>query len=285
MSTINRFAVMGHPISHSRSPLIHTTFAKQFGIHLVYEKIEVPINGFAEAVEQFFSRGGHGLNITVPFKEEAWQLAQGHLSERALLAGAVNTLWQKAGKLHGCNTDGVGLVSDLKRLDVSLKQARVLVLGAGGAARGIVGPLFDAGCQAIHIVNRTASRAHTLVADLSKNFAGVMSTHPHQSLTAGSLDEAQFGAPWSLVINATASGLSHQAPQLPSGLYATGALAYDMMYGAEPTAFMQQAAHDGATRQADGLGMLVGQAAESFYIWHGVKPNTQPVIDLIRASF
>jgi len=305
-ATTHRFAVIGHPVQHSRSPIIHHAFAQQFGIDLVYNKIEAPVHGFEDAVEQFFKIGGRGLNVTVPFKENAWRLAQNQLSERAALAGAVNTLWQVNECMYGCNTDGVGLVTDLQRLGVNLKGARILMVGAGGAARGVMQPLLDAGCAHLHIVNRTVTRAHELAALCLSHLA----TQPQQTtlasrsnkplqphhqapfdspeqprITAGSLDEAKLGAPWSLVINASASGLSNQAPDLPDGLYAQGSWAYDMMYGKHTTAFMLQAKQAGATAQADGLGMLVGQAAESFYIWHGVKPDVLPVIDLLRCSF
>lgn len=305
-AAINRFAVIGHPVQHSRSPIIHRAFAQQFSIELSYEKIEAPVNHFDATVEQFFKTGGRGLNVTVPFKENAWRMAQNHLSERAALAGAVNTLWQVKEHLHGCNTDGVGLFNDLERLGVKLNGARILMVGAGGAARGVMQPLLDAGCAHLHIVNRTETRAHELAARCLRHLAShfVQSTplsrsnyplkptlqgaleHPDQPrITAGSLADAKLGAPWSLVINASSSGLSNQAPDLPADLYAPGAWAYDMMYGAHPTAFMMQAKQTGASNQADGLGMLVGQAAESFYIWHGVKPDPLPVIELLRNTF
>ena len=278
MTAIHRFAVIGHPIQHSRSPIIHRAFAQQFGIDLTYEKIEAPVNNFEATVRQFFKTGGSGLNVTVPFKENAWRIAQNHLSGRATLAGAVNTLWQVNEDLHGCNTDGVGLVNDLERLGVKLNGARIMMVGAGGAARGVMQPLIDAGCAHLHIVNRTETRAHELSALCLSHLA-----HQDQPrITAGSLADAKLGAPWSLVINASSSSLSNQAPDLPADLYAEGAWAYDMMYGANPTVFMMQAKQAGAANQADGLGMLVGQAAESFYIWHGVKPDPLPVIELLR---
>ena len=285
---MKRFAVVGNPIEHSRSPMIHQAFAKQFGIDLVYEKIKAPLDDFESTVEHFFDSKGCGLNVTVPFKEKAWQLAQNHLSVRARLAGAVNTLWPVNGHIYGCNTDGVGLVSDLQRLGIKLNGARILMVGAGGAARGVMQPLLNAGCTHLHIVNRTEARAQQL-ASLCLNHLATqtvqITTEKTPMITAGSLNDARLGAPWSLVINASASGLSNQAPDLPNGLYAPGAWAYDMMYGAHPTAFMQQAEQSGATKQADGLGMLVGQAAESFAIWHQVKPNVLPVIELLRSAF
>src|SRR5690606_31223712 len=197
----------------------------------------------------------------------------------ARLAGAVNTLWLRDGAWHGCNTDGVGLVSDLLRLGVVLEGARVLLVGAGGAARGVLQPLAEAGCARIHVVNRTAARAHELAAAWSA--AGVA---PGTRVTAGGLAEAGVAGGWNVAINATASSLQGGAPELPPGLYGPDALAYDMMYAAHPTPFMRQATADGAARTADGLGMLVGQAAESFLIWHGVRPDPSPVLTALRAA-
>ncbi|WLW62353.1 shikimate dehydrogenase [Achromobacter aegrifaciens] len=274
-----RYAVIGNPIAHSRSPQIHAMFAEQTGKPLRYERLLAPVDGFAEAVAAFVAEGGLGLNVTVPFKLDAYTLAAGRLSSRARLAGAVNTLSWRDGAWHGCNTDGVGLVSDLLRLGVRLTGTSVLLVGAGGAARGVLQPLAEAGCARIHIVNRTASKAEELAA--SWHESGVS---PQTAVTGGSLADAALAGGWNLVINATASGLQNAAPDLPPGLYAPGAAAYDMMYGAQPTAFMQQAQADGAALTADGLGMLVGQAAESFYIWHGVRPDPAPVLAALREA-
>lgn len=272
-----RFAVIGHPVKHSRSPSIHQQFAQQTQIALTYQRLEVPLDGFKSAVEQFFASGGRGLNVTVPFKLEAWDLARHHLSARAKQAQAVNTLWWQEGALHGCNTDGVGLISDLNRLGVRCKGARILMIGAGGAARGVLGPLLETGCTQIHIVNRTAERAHALIQEWAD-----IEPSSQQKLTAGALTEAANPAGWDLVINASASSLGGEAPEVPKGLYAVGAWAYDLMYSPSPTAFMTQAQADGATFLSDGLGMLVGQAAESFYIWHGKRPDIQPVLRSLR---
>lgn len=291
MNTTPRFAVIGHPIGHSKSPLIHKTFGQQLGIDLVYDAIQSPVDQFDQTVQTFFKAAGVGLNVTVPFKEQAWHLSRQHLSSRAKLAGAVNTLWQSEGQIHGCNTDGVGLIADLSRLGVDLNQKNVLIVGAGGASRGILGPLMQAGCKHIRVVNRTPDRAHQLISDVARAIAQAHELAAACQISAGGLthvfDPTRADTPslYEIVINATASGLSDQAPVLPDGLYASGALAYDMMYGDQPTAFMRQAHEQGAHMVSDGLGMLVEQAAESFYIWHGVKPQTQPVIDLIRASF
>lgn len=276
-SSPGRYAVIGHPVSHSRSPRIHALFGEQTGVALEYGLLPAPEDGFEATARGFFAGGGRGLNVTVPFKQEAWTLAAAHLSERARLAGAVNTLWMLDGALHGCNTDGVGLVADLRRLGAELAGARVLLVGAGGAARGVLQPLAEAGAARIHIVNRTAPRAHTLAAEWLRATGATTPT-----VSAGALDDALLGGPWDVVINATASSLGDAAPALPAGLYAPGALAYDMMYGAQPTPFMRQADADGAALAADGLGMLVGQAAESFLIWHGVRPDTAPVLATLR---
>jgi shikimate dehydrogenase len=275
--TAGRYAVIGNPVTHSRSPRIHAMFGEQTGIALEYGLLPAPLDGFETTVRGFFAGGGRGLNVTVPFKQEAWSLASPRLSERARLAGAVNTLWMRDGALHGCNTDGVGLVADLRRLGADLTGARVLLAGAGGAARGVLQPLAQAGCARIHIVNRTAERAHTLAAEWLRA-TGAASP----AVSAGGLGDAAKGGPWDVVINATASSLSDAAPDLPAGLYAEGALAYDMMYGAQATPFMRQAHADGAAATADGLGMLVGQAAESFFIWHGRRPDAEPVLAALR---
>lgn len=268
-----RYAVIGNPVAHSKSPRIHALFAQQTGKALEYGLLPAELDGFAQVVRTFFAQGGAGLNVTVPFKEQAHTLAD-VLSARAKAAGAVNTLWMQDGRLHGCNTDGVGLVGDLVRLGVRLSGARVLMVGAGGAARGVLQPLIDAGCTLLRIVNRNASRAHELAAA----WQGVA------PVQAGGLAGAAVDGGWDVVINATSTGLAGQAPQLPSGLYAAGGVAYDMMYGPKPTPFLVQARADGAALCADGLGMLVGQAAESFRIWHGVRPDPEPVLQRLRAE-
>jgi shikimate dehydrogenase len=278
-ATGQRFAVIGHPIKHSRSPSIHQQFAAQLHIVLTYERLEAPLDAFAQTVTQFFSSGGRGLNVTVPFKLEAWELARAHLSPRARHAQAVNTLWIQNGALHGCNTDGVGLVADLTRLGVRCEGARILMVGAGGAARGVLGPLLETGCQQLHVVNRTIDRAQALVSEWHATEPSTQKT-----LSAGSLTDAEHPEKWDVVVNASASSLAGEAPALPTGLYAPGAWAYDMMYAAQPTAFMAQANADGAAHLSDGLGMLVGQAAESFYLWHGKRPDVAPVLASLRAE-
>lgn len=276
-SSLPRYAVVGNPIEHSRSPAIHHAFARQCGIALEYERLLAPLDDFAGTIQAFFAEGGKGLNVTVPFKEEAFRLASGALSRRAQLAAAVNTLWMENDTLQGCNTDGVGLLSDLRRLGYDPDGRRVLLVGAGGAARGVVQPLLEAKCRELHIVNRSVERATRLHADIAAS-----SPEYGRRLSSGSLAEA--GASWDIVINATSGGLSGEAPQLPDDIYAKGSLAYDMVYGSRPTAFMEEAGTRGAAQTVDGLGMLVGQAAASFEIWHGVLPDVDPVYQQLRAE-
>lgn len=279
MSTtqIPRYAVVGNPIEHSRSPAIHQAFAQQCGIELSYERLLAPLDDFVGCITAFFAQGGRGLNVTVPFKEEAFRLARSNLSRRAELAGAVNTLWMQDATLHGCNTDGVGLLADLRRLGHDPAGQRILLVGAGGAARGVLLPLLEAGCTHLRIVNRSPDRA----VELHAEFTAGLPQYAAQ-LSCGALDTA--GPGWNIVVNATSGSLSGQVPQLPADIYAPQALAYDMVYAARPTAFMERAREQGAAQIADGLGMLVGQAAASFEIWHGVLPETEPVLHSLRAE-
>lgn len=273
-ASLDLYAVIGNPVAHSRSPQIHRMFAEQVGHAVRYERLLAPLDGFDAALDDFFARGGKGLNVTVPFKLQAFERARAHLSERARAAGAVNTLWIEDGELHGCNTDGIGLLRDLQRLGVTLADANVLLVGAGGAARGALGPLLASRCKRLRIVNRTESRAHELAAAF-----GAAGT----PLEAAGYAGAALAQGWDLVINATASSLQDAAPDLPSGLYAPGGLAYDMVYGQRPTPFMREAIQAGASA-ADGLGMLVEQAAESFRIWRGMLPDTGPVLTAMRTA-
>ena len=270
----DEYAVMGNPITHSKSPQIHTLFAKQTQQNIRYRAIQIDPGGFEQAVGNFFASGGKGLNITVPFKQEAWQLAN-ELSERAQLAGAVNTLKPATnGGLYGDNTDGIGLVRDLTvNLGVELLDKKLLLIGAGGAARGVIAPLLDNKPQQLTIANRTMDRAYELV----KHFAG-----------KGNVDAVGFdtleGEKFDVVINATSASLKGDLPPLPVTAIANTQIVYDMMYGSEPTLFLQWAQLHGAEKTSDGLGMLVEQAAESFFIWRNVQPDTAQVIQQIRSS-
>ncbi|MGE4369943.1 MAG: shikimate dehydrogenase [Burkholderiaceae bacterium] len=272
-----RYAVIGNPVSHSRSPAIHRLFAGQFAISLTYDTLPAPLDGFADTVHTFFSHGGAGLNVTVPFKEQAYALARSHAGERAHLAGAANTLWMQDGFLHADNTDGAGLTNDLKRLGFDPRDKRILLVGAGGAARGVLFPLLAGQCRELTVVNRTAQRAH----DLRRHCLDLL-PNARQVLNAGALADAQ--GHYDIVINATSSSLGDTPPALPTGLYNAQSLAYDMVYAAGDTPFMAQAREQGAGHVADGLGMLVGQAAESFRIWHGVAPDTAPVLTALREA-
>ena len=271
----DRYAVIGNPIGHSKSPSIHAAFAAQTAQDMSYEALLAPLDGFADTLAQFRAGGGCGVNITVPFKEEAWRMAD-RLAPRARLAGAVNTFVIGADGLLGDNTDGAGLVRDLQWLGSRLAGARVLLLGAGGAARGVVLPLLEAGVARLFIANRTADKAHALHA----HFSG---PDTRGTLAAGGWNDAA-GAPYDIVINATSASLSDEAPPLPAGLYAPGSLAYDMVYGRGLTAYLKQAGDQGAATLADGLGMLVEQAAEAFALWRGVQPDTAPVRAQLRAA-
>jgi len=268
------YGVMGHPISHSKSPLIHAAFARQTGQDMVYQAIHVMPGDFERAVTEFREAGGQGLNVTLPFKEEAWLLSSARTG-RAELAGAVNTLWfDEAGRVHGDNTDGVGLVRDLTaNHGVSLRGRRVLLLGAGGAARGVVGPLLDEAPQRLVIANRTASRAE----DLVRAFAGM------GALTGCGLD-VLAGLRFDVILNATAASLEGRVPSIPADILTPGGWCYDMMYADQPTAFVRWGREHGAAGAVDGLGMLVEQAAEAFLRWRGVRPDTAPVIAGLRET-
>jgi shikimate dehydrogenase len=268
----DRYAVMGDPVAHSKSPIIHAQFAKQTGESLVYEAIRVPAGELACAVSDFQAAGGMGLNITLPHKEEAFALAELR-SSRAEQAAAVNTLWfANDGRCHGDNTDGVGLIRDLaQNHGISLASKRVLLLGAGGAARGVLGPLLGACRRGLVCANRTDSRAQELVAHFAK-------LGPVQVQSWLQLDGLEFD----LIINATSASLKGKALALPEGILALGGACYDMVYGDEPTVFVRWGQAHGAAKSVDGLGMLVEQAAESFYRWRGVRPMTAPVIQALR---
>ncbi len=265
------YAVMGNPVAHSLSPQIHAMFARQFRIRLDYRRIQVDVGGFDQAVDSFRAEGGQGLNVTVPFKIEAWELAD-RRTERAQLAGAANTLWFTDDRVHADNTDGVGMCRDIAgNVDFGLAGRRVLVVGAGGAVRGVLGPLLEASPAAVMIANRSVDKAETLAGV----FAGL------SRIETGGFD-ALPGRSFDLVINGTSASLQGELPPLPGGLFNDGALAYDMMYARERTPFLRWAGEHGAARLADGLGMLVEQAAESFNVWHGKRPDTGPVIEALR---
>ena len=269
----DRYGVMGNPIGHSKSPFIHAAFARATAQDLIYEAIEVELDGFVRAVQEFAAAGGRGLNVTVPFKPEAWSLSHSR-APRAERAGAVNTLIvEPDGQLRGDNTDGAGLVRDLVSNEgVAIGGRRVLMLGAGGAARGVLEPLLDEAPADLAIVNRTHQRAVILAGDFAR--AGKVRAMTFEEL----VDE-----PWDLVINATSASLQGEALPLPEDAVSASTVCYDMMYGAELTPFLKWARDAGAGRLLDGTGMLVEQAAESFWLWRGVRPPTGPVIESLRS--
>jgi shikimate dehydrogenase len=265
----DRYAVIGNPVSHSKSPWIHAEFARQTGEPVDYGRLEAPLDGFEDAVHAFMRSGGRGLNVTLPFKVEAFRLA-GTSSARAASAQAVNTLkFDPDSGIHGDNTDGAGLVRDIEgNLGFALKGRRVLLAGAGGAAQGVVLPLLEAGVASLVIANRTVERARALAA---RN-PGV------QGCGFDELGTERFD----LVVNATSAGLTNSATGIPDGSFAVGGLAYEMVYGRD-TPFLAQARRLGV-RGCGGLGMLVEQAAESFFIWRGVRPQTAGVLRALAAS-
>ncbi|MDP2827956.1 MAG: shikimate dehydrogenase [Sulfuricellaceae bacterium] len=269
----DQYAVIGNPIAHSKSPLIHAEFARQTGQDLVYSAMLAPLDGFELAIRAFQSDGGKGLNVTVPFKQDAWRLAT-RRTQRAELAQAVNTLKFDGAEVLGDNTDGAGLVRDvLSNLGFVIRGKRILLMGAGGAARGVILPLLGESPSLLAIANRTPARAHELAQQFAEH--GDISSGDYASLA---------GCHFDLVINATSSSLSNKLPPLPEGVFSTGCLAYDMMYGKGLTPFLQFAQTNGAARLADGLGMLVEQAAESFFLWRGVRPDTLPVMAMLKNS-
>ncbi len=270
----DRYAVLGNPVAHSRSPRIHALFAEQTGQDIEYSRILVEPGGFEAAVTGFVDQGGKGVNITVPFKEAAWRLSHTR-SPRAEHAGAVNTLvLVPDGRHFGDNTDGIGLLRDLRdNHGVQLPGKRILLLGAGGAARGVIEPLLQEHPALLVIANRTADRA----LDLARHFCTLGHTEG-----CGLPDVA--GQDFDVIINATAASLSGAVPAIDPGVITADGLCYDMMYGDEPTVFMEWAARHGAGTVVDGLGMLVEQAAESFRLWRKVMPDTAPVIAALRNS-
>ncbi|MBK1851509.1 MULTISPECIES: shikimate dehydrogenase [unclassified Marinobacter] len=268
------YAVVGHPINHSKSPRIHSLFAKQTGEPVEYTAIQAPLEDFAGTVRQFFEGGGKGLNVTVPFKEQAWALADSRAA-RAEKAGAANTLYQNnQGQLMADNTDGTGLVQDLTaNHGVQLKGARILILGAGGAVRGVLGPLLAQLPASLMIANRTVAKAEAL-ATLFADEAG-----------ATTLSACGFEAPnqpFDIIINGTSASLQGDLPPLHTNVINAATVVYDMMYSLQTTTFNQWAIDNGAVRVFDGLGMLIEQAAESFRVWRGVMPDTALVIDALR---
>ncbi|WP_157669351.1 shikimate dehydrogenase [Chitinibacter sp. GC72] len=272
------YVVIGNPIAHSKSPLIHAAFAAQFAGHpavagFLYDKLLAPMDGFVACVAQFAAAGGRGANVTVPFKEEAFRLTE-TLSERAQAAGAVNTLQlQSDGSWLGDNTDGAGLVADVLR-HIDIQGKRILLLGAGGAARGVILPLLAQEPASLTLANRTFGKAQALIAHFQ----------PNTPIPLQACEFAAVAGQFDLIINATSASLGGERLPIADSVFAPVALAYDMMYGKAETPFLAQAREAGVTQRVDGLGMLVGQAAEAFHLWTGLRPDVAPVLDWMRAQ-
>ncbi len=271
---VDRYGVIGYPVSHSRSPVIHRLFAAQTGEMLQYELLEVPPEKFEQAVRQFQRTGGRGLNVTLPHKRSVLRLCD-QLSERARTAGAVNTLSFRSGQVHGDNTDGIGLLRDLVvNLDLALDDANVLVLGAGGATRGIVEPLLEMRPAQLLVANRTLAKAEALVEQFG---AG-------GPIAACGFGDVPTDDEYDLIINATSAGVRGETPPYPDEAVSPGTFCYDLSYALKPTPFVKWALDRGAEEAVMGWGMLVEQAAESFRIWRGVRPDTAPVLKQVRVN-
>jgi shikimate dehydrogenase len=274
MTLIDRYAVFGYPIKHSKSPRIHKIFAEQTRQLLEYNAQEVPAEQFSEAVAAFFAEGGKGLNCTIPLKELAWAYADVKTG-RAQLSKAVNTLALQAdGSIFGDNTDGIGLVTDLMTNHaITLTGSRILILGAGGASRGIIAPILEQSVHSIVIAYRTVDKAFNLAAEF----------HQKGSITGCGFNDLK-NRQFDLIINATSTSLSGQLPPLPEYLLAKNGVCYDLAYSNEPTVFVRWGLENHALKSMDGLGMLVEQAAEAFFIWRGIRPITRPVIELLSSE-
>ena len=274
MSLPDKYAVFGHPINHSKSPRIHQLFAEQTQQQLSYEAQDVPAESFETAVQQFLEQGGKGLNCTVPLKERAWKRAE-HLSKRAQFSKAVNTLiLQEDGSLLGDNTDGIGLVADLiNNHSMTLVDSRILILGAGGASRGIIEPLMQQSPKKIVIANRTVEKAMTLSYDFAQ--LGDIKGCSYEDIKNQQFD---------LILNATSASLTGELPPLGQNILAENGCCYDLAYANKPTAFVLWGREQKAKKSLDGLGMLVEQAAEAFYCWRGVRPETTAIIELLNSE-
>ena len=274
MTTIDRYGVMGYPVSHSRSPVIHRLFALQTGENIQYELLQVTPEKLETAVRQFQRTGGRGLNVTVPHKAEVAKLCD-QLSERAATAGAVNTMSFRDGEIHGENTDGIGLLRDLAiNQNFTIEGSNILILGAGGATRGIVGPLLEMQPSSLRIANRTIDKAEALAQHFSRS----------GPVSACRFNVIPVSEKYDLIINATSAGVKGDTPPYPEAAVAPDTFCYDLSYGLSPTPFSVWALEQGAERSVMGWGMLVEQAAESFHIWRGVRPDTAPVLKQMKIT-
>ena len=273
-TTIDRYGVMGYPVSHSRSPVIHRLFALQTGQEMQYELLQVAPEKLDTAIRQFQRTGGKGLNITVPHKSEVVRLVD-QLSERASTAGAVNTIVFRGSEMYGDNTDGIGLLRDLGvNLGVTLDDANILILGAGGATRGIIAPLLEMRPASLRIANRTLGKAQALVDHFEA----------HGPVSACRFNAVPVSEPYDLIINATSAGLKGDSPPYPAAAITDNTFCYDLSYGLSPTPFSTWARDHGAAKSVMGWGMLVEQAAESFKLWRGTRPDTAPVLKQMQIN-
>lgn len=273
-ATPDRYAVIGFPIQHSWSPFIHGMFAQQTGQNLTYTRLEVPTEKFPEEIARFFAEGGRGVNVTVPHKQAAYLLVS-HRTRRAKIASAINTIAMQPDGLHGDNTDGAGLITDLtSNLGLALENTRILLLGAGGAARGVLGPLLEAAPEYVEIANRNGNRALDLADEFSQR----------GNVRGCGFDQISSDHNFDLVLNATSASLQNMVPPVPVAVIGPTTLCYDMAYGIGDTAFTRWANKAGAGRAETGWGMLVEQAAEAFLLWRGVKPETKPVLEAIKSQ-
>jgi len=273
-TTIDRYGVMGYPVSHSRSPVIHRLFALQTGQEMQYELLQVAPEKLDTAIRQFQRTGGKGLNITVPHKSEVVRLVD-QLSERASTAGAVNTIVFRGSEMYGDNTDGIGLLRDLGvNLGVTLDDANILILGAGGATRGIIAPLLEMRPASLRIANRTLGKAQALVDHFEA----------HGPVSACRFNVVPVSEPYDLIINATSAGLKGDSPPYPAAAITDNTFCYDLSYGLSPTPFSTWARDHGAAKSVMGWGMLVEQAAESFKLWRGTRPDTAPVLKQMQIN-
>ena len=273
-TTIDRYGVMGYPVSHSRSPVIHRLFALQTGQEMQYELLQVAPEKLDTAIRQFQRTGGKGLNITVPHKSEVVRLVD-QLSERASTAGAVNTIVFRGSEMYGDNTDGIGLLRDLGvNLGVTLDDANILILGAGGATRGIIAPLLEMRPASLRIANRTLGKAQALVDHFEA----------HGPVSACRFNAVPVSEPYDLIINATSAGLKGDSPPYPAAAITDNTFCYDLSYGLSPTPFSTWARDHGAVKSVMGWGMLVEQAAESFKLWRGTRPDTAPVLKQMQIN-
>ncbi|WP_017444224.1 shikimate dehydrogenase [Gayadomonas joobiniege] len=266
---MNKYAVFGNPIIQSKSPIIHQAFAQQTGLNLEYTALLAPVGSFAASIADFKAAGGKGCNVTMPFKLDAYQLSD-ELSLRAQLAEAVNTLTFKDGKVYGDNTDGAGLINDLLINGAQLKNKQVLLIGSGGAARGVIKSILDQNPAELVIVNRTFTKAQ----QLAEHFTA------YGNIIAKPM--AELNTKFDIVVNSSSTSLTGELPAVSACVFKPGCLAYDMVYKDETTSFNLWALEQGAAKALDGLGMLVGQAAESYKVWHGVMPDINPVIQMLR---